>query len=105
MENKKMYVDVYQEKKLVNTWNNQQDIIMQLLSYLFRNKKSVYNNFKIKIKDNGDDAIITIDTWFINCNSEKSITTLKFYNIPMKYGWIDTFSINKLLEDEIRMVK
>ena len=101
--NDKMYVEVYQDNELKNTWKNQQDITMQLLNYFFKEKKSKkYNNFNIRIKDNGDDAIITIKTWFYNCNDEKSTTILKFYNIPMKYGWLDTFKINQLINEEVK---
>lgn len=101
--NDKMYVEVYQDDELKNKWINQQDITMQLLSYFFKEKKSKkYNNFNIRIKDNGDDAIITIKTWFYNCDNKKYVTTLKFYNIPMKYGWLDTFKINQLINDEVK---
>lgn len=98
----KMYVEVYQDGQLKNTWNNQQDITMQLLSYFFRNKNGKNNNFTIKIKDNGEDAKITITTWFYNCKNEKEKTILNFYNVPMNYGWIDTYKINKLIEEEIK---
>lgn len=101
----KMYVEVYQHKELKNTWKNQQDITMQLLSYFFRNKKGKYNDFNIRIKDRGDDVIITINSWLYNCSNEKEVTTLKFYNIPMNYGWIDTYKINKLIENELQEVK
>lgn len=102
---KKMFVEVYQENTLKNTWTNQQDITMQLLSYFFKEKKSKkYNNFSIKIYDKEEESIIIIKTWFFNYENKKEITTLKFYNIPIKYGWLDTYTINKLIDDEIKEV-
>lgn len=102
---KKMFVEVYQENTLKNTWTNQQDITMQLLSYFFKEKKSKkYNNFSIKIYDKEEDSMIVIKTWFYNYENKKEITTLKFYNIPIKMGWLDTYTINKLIDDEIKEV-
>ena len=101
--NKKMYVEVFQDGSLKNTWNNQQDITMQLLSYFFKEKKSKkYNIFSIKIYDREEDSIIVIKTWFYNYENKKEITTLKFYNIPIKTGWLDTYKINQLINDEIK---
>lgn len=98
----KMYVEIFQDGKLKNTWYNQQDITMQLLSYFFQEKKSKNKNFSIRIKDRGNDAIITIATWFYNYKNEQEKTILKFYNIPMNYGFIDTYKINQLIDAEIK---
>lgn len=99
----KMYVEVFQDNELKNTWNNQQDITMQLLGYFFKHKKTPKtNNFTIKIKDNGENATIIIKTWFYDCENKQQITTMKFYNVPMHYGWLDTYKINKLIEKEIK---
>lgn len=97
----KMYVEVYQNNEIKNTWKNQQDITMQLLSYFFRYKHGKYNNFKIRVNEKEKESKIIIDTWFYNYKNEKEITKLIFYNVPIKYGWIDTYEINKLIENEI----
>lgn len=102
----KMYVEVYQNGEIKNTWKNQQDITMQLLSYFFKDRKSKkYNNFNIKIYDKEEKSIIVIKTWFYNYENKQEITTLKFYNIPIKYGWLDTYTINQLINAEIKEEK
>lgn len=104
----RMFVEVYQKGKCVNVWNNQAIIVENLLFYFFTDKTVKNKNFKIKnlkisnIKQTNDEStgIIEIDTWFYDCNNEKATTTYIFNNIPLKYGVLDTWRLNKLLEND-----
>lgn len=109
----KMFVEVYQNGKCVNVWNNQAMIVENLLFYFFSDKTLKNKNFKIKklkinnINQSNDEnlGIIEIDTWYYNCDYEKAITTMVFNNIPIKYGMLDTWKLHQLLEEESKNEK
>lgn len=112
MENK-MFVEVYQNKKCVNVWNSQASIVENLLFYFFTDNTVKNKNFKIKklkisnVNHSNDESlgIIEIDTWYYNYDNEKEITTLIFNNIPLKYGMLDTYRLDKLLKEESKNEK
>lgn len=103
----KMFVEVYQNGECVNVWNNQKMIVENLLFYFFTDKTIKNKNFKIKklkinnINQSNDESlgIIEIDSWYYNCDNEKATTTMIFNNIPIKYGMLDTYRLNKLLKE------
>lgn len=103
----KMFVEVYQNGECVNVWKSQLTIVEILLFYFFTDKTVKNKNFKIKklkisdLNQSNDEklGIIEIDTWHYNYNNEKEITTLVFNNIPLKYGMLDTYRLNQLLEE------
>lgn len=109
----KMFVEVYQNGKCINVWNSQASIVEILLFYFFTDKTVKNKNFKIKklkisnFNQSNDEClgIIEIDTWHYNYNNEKAITTMVFNNIPLKYGMLDTYRLNKLLEEESKNEK
>lgn len=106
----KMFVEVYQDEKCVNVWKSQSTIVENLLFYFFTDKTVKNKNFKIKklkinnLNQSNDESsgIIEIDSWFYNCDNEKEITTMIFNNIPVKYGVLDTYRLNQLLEEEYK---
>ena len=108
-----MFVEVYQNKECVKVWNSQAMIVENLLFYFFTDKTVKNNNFKIKklkisnFNHSNDESlgIIEIDTWYYNCDNEKEITTMIFNNIPLKYGMLDTYRLNQLLEEEYKNEK
>ena len=103
----KMFVEVYQHGKFVNTWNNQAMIVENLLFYFFTDRTVKNKNFKIKklkinnVNQSNDESlgIIEVDSWYYNCDNEKEITTFVFNNIPIKYGMLDTYRLDKLLKE------
>lgn len=109
----KIFVEVYQNGKCVNVWNSQLTIVEILLFYFFTDKTVKNKNFKIKklkinnFNHSNDESlgIIEIDTWHYNYNNEKAITTLVFNNIPLKYGMLDTYRLDKLLKEESKNEK
>ena len=109
----KMFVEVYQNGECVNVWNSQASIVENLLFYFFTDKTVKNKNFKIKklkisnFNHSNDESlgIIEIDTWYYNCDNEKEITTMVFNNIPLKYGMLDTYRLNQLLEEEYKNEK
>lgn len=104
----KMFAEVYQDGECVNVWNSQAMIIENLLFYFFTDKTVKNKNFKIKklkvnnLNQSNDESlgIIEIDSWFYNCDNEKVITSMVFNNIPIKYGLLDTYRLNQLIEEE-----
>lgn len=103
-----MFVEVYQNGECVNVWNSQAMIIENLLFYFFTDKTVKNKDFKIKklkinhLNQSNDESlgIVEIDSWFYNCDNEKAITTYVFNNIPIKYGLLDTYRLNQLIEEE-----
>lgn len=105
----KMFVEVYQNGECVNVWNNQAMIVENLLFYFFTDKTVKNKSFKIKklkinnINQNNDESlgIIEVDSWFYNYDNEREITTMVFNNIPIKYGILDTWKLDQLIEEKV----
>lgn len=105
-ESKKMIVKVYQdretgEKKQVNTWENQTNILLQLTAFLYR--KTVQKSQKIKISykyDYTDLQTIIVKESFTNYDNTITNTWFEFENIPTNCGYLDIYKIENNLKKE-----
>lgn len=105
-ESKKMIVKVYQdrgtgEKKQVNTWKNQTNILLQLTAFLYR--KTIQKSQKIKISykyDYTDLQTIIVKESFTNYDNTITNTWFEFENIPTSCGYLDIYKIENNLKKE-----
>ena len=98
---KKIVVEVIQNNKSVNYWNDKKNNIIQLLGVLYQKTILKSDSFKIKYSYNYNDLqTITFINTYINYDNSKTITKYIFYNIPTKIAYLDTFKINEVLNDE-----
>ena len=109
MENKKMIVEVYQDrgtgkKEHVNTWEDQKNIVLQLTAFLYRRTILKTRNLKIKYSyDYSDNQTITITESFENYDGSITKTYFVFENIPTNLGYLDIYKIEKNLnESEVK---
>lgn len=100
-EERKMIVKVYQkkgekEKELVNTWENEKNILLQLTAFLYRKTIQKSNNLTIRYKYNYSDyETITIAEKYTNYDNSITTTWFVFENIPTKMSYLDIYEIEK----------
>ena len=90
MEKYNIYVEVYQDKKLVNTWKDEETNKNQLMQFLWRKSVLKNNNLKVKYSYNySDKQTITFIEKSYNCDNSYTIFEYKFYNVPTKCGYLN----------------
>lgn len=108
-ESKKMIVKVYQDRKtgkkeLVNTWEDQTNILLQLTAFLYRKTIQKSRNLKITYKYNYSDAqTIIIKESYENYDHTITNTWFEFENIPTSMGYLDIYKIEKNLNESGEM--
>ena len=106
MENKKIYVNVYQtkdngKKELVNKWNSKKECLLQLTAFLYQKTILKSNRLKISYKYNYSDLqTITFVDSYENYDGSITKTYFEFNNLPTKLAFLDIYKINKNLESE-----
>lgn len=94
-------VEVYQNKKKVNEWTNQETNIKQLTAFLWRKTILKDNNLRIKYQYNySDKQTITFVEKYINYDETVTTTEYKFQNIPTNMGYLDIYKLSEVAKDE-----
>lgn len=87
-------VEVYQNKKLVNTWNDHEQNVKQLTAFLWRKAVLKSNNLRIKYGYNySDTQTITFIEKYENYDNTITTTEYKFLNVPTNLGYLDIYKI------------
>ena len=90
MEKYNIYVEVYQDKKLVNTWKDEETNKNQLIQFLWRKSVLKSNNLKVEYSYNySDKQIISFIEKSYNCDNSYTTFEYKFYNVPTKCGYLN----------------
>lgn len=93
-EVKKIFVEVYQNKKLVNTWNEHDNNVKQLTCFLWRKTILKSSNLRIKYSYNySDTQTISFIEKYENYDGSITTTEYKFYNVPTNLGYLDLYNI------------
>ena len=83
-------VEVYQNKKKVNEWNNHDQNIKQLTEFLWRKTILKEKNLRIKYSYNySDTQTITFIDKYENCDGTTETIEYKFLNVPTNMGYLD----------------
>lgn len=92
---KKIVVEVKQNNKLVNVWEDEKTNILQLTAFLYR-KTILKSNIRISYSYNYSD-LQTIKITEKYENYDKSITKTEyiFHNIPTNLGYLDIYKLQK----------
>lgn len=90
MEKYNIYVEVYQDKKLVNTWEDEETNKQQLMQFLWRKAILKSNNLKVKYSYNySDNQTISFVEKSYNCDNSYTTFEYKFYNVPTSCGYLN----------------
>lgn len=90
MKKYNIYVEVYQDKKLVNTWEDEETNKNQLMQFLWRKAVQKSNNLKVKYSYNySDKQTISFIEKLYNCGNSCTTFEYKFYNIPTICGYLN----------------
>lgn len=87
-------VEVYQNKELVNTWEDHEQNVKQLTAFLWR--KAVMKSSKLRIKHSynyTDIQTITFIEKYENYDGTITTTEFKFLNVPTNLGYLDIYNI------------
>lgn len=90
MKNEKIFVEVYQNKKLVNVWNNHDNNVKQLTNFLWH--KTILKNSNIRIKYSYNQTISFI-VKYSNYDGSTTTTEYKFCNVPTNLGYLDLYKL------------
>lgn len=91
----KIVVEVRQQNKLVNVWENEVDNFLQLTAFLYR-KTILKSNIRIQYRYNySDKQIIKVTDKYENYDGSISKTEYIFYNIPTDLGYLDIYKLEK----------
>lgn len=89
-------VEVYQNKKKVNEWNNHNQNIKQLTAFLWRKTILKANNLRIKYSYNySDTQTITFVEKYENYDGTIETTEYKFLNVPTNMGYLDIYRMEE----------
>ena len=87
-------VEVYQNKELVNTWENHEQNVKQLTAFLWRKTILKSRNLRIKFSYNySDTQTITFVEKYENYDGTITTTEFKFLNVPTNLGYLDIYNI------------
>ena len=87
-------VEIYQNKKLVNTWEDHEQNIKQLTAFLWRKAVLKSNNLRIKYSYNySDTQTITFIEKYQNYDNTITTTEYKFLNVPTNLSYLDIYKI------------
>lgn len=87
-------VEVYQNKKLVNTWDDHNQNVKQLTAFLWRKAVMKSSNLKIKYNYNySDTQTITFIEKYENYDNTITTTEYKFLNVSTNLGYLDIYNI------------
>lgn len=91
----KLIVEVRQNNKLVNIWEDEKQNILQLTAFLYR-KTLLKSNISIRYTYNYNDLqTIKIINKYTNFDNTITKTEYIFYNIPTKMGFLDVYKLEK----------
>ena len=87
-------VEVYQNKELVNTWEDHNQNVKQLTAFLWRKTILKSSNLRIKYSYNYNDTqTITFVEKYENYDGTITTTEYKFLNVPTNLGYLDINNI------------
>lgn len=90
MKKYNIYVEVYQDKKLVNTWEDEETNKNQLMQFLWRKAILKSNNLRVKYSYNySDRQVISFIEKSYNCDNSYTTFEYKFYNVPTNCGYLN----------------
>lgn len=97
----KIVVEVRQDKKLVNIWEDEKGNIAQLMGFLYTKTILKSSNYSIRYSYNySDKQTIKVINKYENYDGSITKTEYIFYNIPTNLGYLDIFKLNKVLNNE-----
>lgn len=87
-------VEVYQNKELVNTWDDHNQNVKQLTAFLWRKAVLKSSNLRIKYSYNySDTQTISFIEKYENYDKTITTTEYKFLNVPTNLGYLDIYNI------------
>jgi len=89
----KLVVGVYQNKELVNVWENEKTNLLQLTAFLWR-KQILKSNIRISYSYNySDTQTLKVIESYTNYDNSITRTEFIFYNIPTNMGYLDIYKL------------
>ena len=86
---------------LKNVWEDEKTNIIHLLGFLYQKTILKSNSIKIKYNYNySDKQDIKIIYTYINYDNTTTKTIYTFYNIPTNLAYLDTFKLEKVVNNE-----
>ena len=89
-------VEVYQNKKKVNEWNDHNQNTKQLTEFLWRKTILKEKNLRIKYSYNySDTQTITFVENYENYDGTITTTEYRFLNVPTNMGYLDIYRMEE----------
>ena len=89
-------VEVYQNKKKVNEWNDHNQNTKQLTEFLWRKTILKEKNLRIKYSYNCSDIqTITFVENYENYDGTITTTEYRFLNVPTNMGYLDIYRMEE----------
>lgn len=100
-EKGKIVVEVRQQNKLTNVWEDEKNNIMQLLGFLYTKTilKGISNSIRYSY-NYSDKQTIKVINKYENYDGSITKTEYIFYNIPTNLGYLDTYKLLEVLNNE-----